>query len=117
MTGPQFGDLHKFFESQYETLDAVIDEAAERVRALDGRPLGTLAEFIKNAELKESPGVFPAAVEMIARLLSDHEAVIRKLGAGVKACEEGADKATADFLTGLMIQHQKMAWMLRSYSR
>src|SRR5882724_7011621 len=49
VTGPQFNDLHKFFEAQYEALDDVIDEVAERVRALGGRAAGTLEEFRRGA--------------------------------------------------------------------
>jgi hypothetical protein len=33
VVGPQFNDLHKFFEAQYEELDDVVDEVAERMRA------------------------------------------------------------------------------------
>jgi starvation-inducible DNA-binding protein len=32
--GMQFNDLHKFFEAQYEALDEVIDDVAERARSL-----------------------------------------------------------------------------------
>ena len=35
---------------------------------------------------------------------------------GRKQCsEEFKDDGTADFLTGLMEQHEQMAWMLRSF--
>src|SRR6266508_3155951 len=51
VVGPQFNDLHKFFEAQYEALDDVIDEVAERVRALGGRASGTLEEFRTSARL------------------------------------------------------------------
>ena len=30
VVGPQFNDLHKFFEAQYEAIDEFIDEVAER---------------------------------------------------------------------------------------
>ncbi len=32
VTGPQFNDLHKFFEAQYEELNEFVDEVAERAR-------------------------------------------------------------------------------------
>src|SRR5207248_7180197 len=70
VTGMQFNDLHKFFESQYEALDDIVDEVAERVRALGGRAAGTLEEFRKSARLGEEPGVVPAAREMLAALLA-----------------------------------------------
>src|SRR5213596_2904084 len=60
VTGPQFNDLHKFFEAQYEELNEFVDEVAERARQLGGRAYGTLAEFVKVARLTEAPGAVPA---------------------------------------------------------
>jgi len=116
VTGPQFNDLHKFFETQYEALDEVIDEVAERVRALGGRAFGTLEEFRANARLGEKAGAVPAARDMLASLLGDHEALIRALRSDVDTVtDRHRDVGTADFLTGLLEQHEKSAWMLRSF--
>ncbi|MGH7873731.1 MAG: Dps family protein, partial [Candidatus Binatia bacterium] len=40
--GPQFNDLHKFFEEQYTELNVVVDDVAERARTLGGWAFGTL---------------------------------------------------------------------------
>ena|SRR3989344_7090848 len=115
VTGPDFSELHKFFEAQYEELNGIIDEAAERARSLGGRSLGTLKEFLAHTQLAESSANCPAAAKMIANLLADHEAVIKKLREDAEACVKFGDAGTNDFLVGLMEQHEKMAWMLRSY--
>ena len=116
VTGPQFNDLHKFFETQYEALDDIVDEVAERARSLGGRAAGTLEEFRKTARLGEDPGKVPAARDMLAALLADHEALARSLRADVDTVtDKYRDTGTADFLTGLLEQHEKMAWMLRSF--
>ncbi|MBI5147215.1 MAG: DNA starvation/stationary phase protection protein [Thaumarchaeota archaeon] len=116
VTGMQFNDLHKFFESQYAALDASIDAVAERIRSLGGMSTATLAEFSKNSRLKEHPAKYPDAKVMISNLLSDHEATIRNLRKDIDACDKKHhDVGTADFLTGLMEEHEKMAWMLRAF--
>jgi starvation-inducible DNA-binding protein len=116
VTGPHFNDLHKFFEAQYGALDDAIDEVAERVRALGGRALGTLEEFRARARLGEKPGTVPAARDMLASLLGDHETLIRSLRGDVDAVtDRHHDVGTADFLTGLLEQHETAAWMLRSF--
>jgi starvation-inducible DNA-binding protein len=115
VVGPQFHDLHKFFETQYEALDEIIDEVAERARSLGGPAVGTLAEFQKLARLEEHPGKYPGAREMVENLLGDHHAVIQTLRRDLEtAAEKHGDAGTQDFLTGLMEQHEKMAWMLRA---
>ena len=115
VTGPQFNDLHKFFESQYEALNDIVDDVAERARSLGVFSFGTLNEFLKHARLKEKPGQNPSAQGMIQDLLSDHEAIVRALRVDLEACaNQYQDMGTSDFLTGLMEQHEKMAWMLRA---
>ncbi|MEM3065609.1 MAG: DNA starvation/stationary phase protection protein [Candidatus Nitrosotenuis sp.] len=113
VVGPHFNDLHKFFESQYEALDTDIDEIAERIRSLGEKTPATLAEFVRNATIKEHPG-FPSADKMVANLVSDHESIIQTLRKAISTCEQNNDAGTADFLTGLMEKHEKTAWMLRS---
>ncbi len=116
VTGPQFNDLHKFFEAQYEALDEIVDDVAERARSLGGRAFGSLAEFSQHARLKEASGQTSNAKEMIAALLNDHESLIRNLRTDLETCaEKYQDMGTNDFLTGLMEKHEKMAWLLRSF--
>lgn len=116
VTGPQFNDLHTFFESQYDALNEVVDEVAERARQLGGRAFGTLAEFAKAARLTEQPGGAPAARDMLASLLADHETVIRSLRGDIgPVADRYKDVGTSDFLTGLLEKHEKMAWMLRAF--
>ncbi len=116
VTGSDFSELHKFFEGQYEELDEIMDEVAERARSLGGRALGSLKEFLDHTQLKESTASRLTAKAMIENLLEDHEAVILSLRKDLQVCaEKYQDMGTSDFLTGLMEQHEKMAWMLRSY--
>lgn len=112
--GWPFNDLHKFFEAQYDQLNDVVDEVAERARALAVPSYGTLSEFLKSTRLKEAPGQVPSAKEMVANLLADHESIIRFLRQDAETTASHGDMGTNDFLIGLMEQHEKMAWMLRS---
>lgn len=115
VVGPAFSQLHKFFEGQYEALDELIDEVAERARALGGRASGSLAEFSKATRLKEATGDVNA-LAMVADLLADHETVVRNLRKVLPQVDDQyGDAGTNDFLTGLVEQHEKMAWMLRAH--
>ena len=113
--GIHFYEFHKFFENQYDQLDAFIDDVAERVCALDGDSVGTLADFLKNTRLKEDIIKVTDVKSMIRNLLEDHENIIRTLRSDlVKVQNNLGDSGTSDFLTGMMENHEKMAWMLRS---
>jgi starvation-inducible DNA-binding protein len=114
VAGPSFGELHKFFEQQYQALEESIDAIAERVRALGHRAAGSMARYLKETGLKESPESLNAR-EMLGALLDDHEAVCRSLRPKIDAAQEAGDGGTADFLTGLLEGHEKTAWMTRAY--
>lgn len=114
--GESFMELHKLFEGQYKQLEGYIDEIAERISKLGDKTIGTLDEFRKLTTIKEHPGQYPASMDMIKELLSDHETVIVELRKSVSECTEKLqDAGTADFLTGLMEEHETIAWTLRRY--
>ena len=116
VVGPQFRTLHTLWEEHYNALTLNIDATAERVRQLGGYPLGTAAGFVQYSSIKEHPNDLPDANQMVDRLVQDHELVIRNLREHIDQCgEQYHDEGTADFLTGLMEQHEEMAWMLRSF--
>jgi starvation-inducible DNA-binding protein len=114
--GIHFASLHLLLEKQYTDIAEAIDAVAERTRSIGGNPFGSMKEFLDTAKLKEErPGHIPPAEEMIANLVSDHEAIIRQLREDVDVtAEECHDTGTSDFLTALLEAHEKMAWMLRS---
>lgn len=115
VTGSHFNDYHKFFEGQYGEIEVFIDDVAERIRQLGGKAIGTLDELKSHARLRESPGQYPSDKEMVNSLIADHEQIIQSLRGDVdKSAEVFHDAGTSDFLTGLMENHEKMAWMLRA---
>jgi len=115
VTGPHFSDLHKFFEDQYEQLDEIMDSVAERVRMLGHYALGTVNQFAKATHLTEGQDA-DNDKKMIQALLDDHETIIREVRKDIDALNDKyKDAGTADFLTGIMESHEKMAWMLRAY--
>lgn len=117
VTGPCFASLHEQFETQYATIADSIDEIAERARALDVGAQGSWAALAKAARSSAAPGIGLSANAMVSSLLALHEALISQLRADSEICAtEHRDTGTADFLTGLMTQHEKTAWMLRAHN-
>ena len=116
VVGPDFSAMHAFFESQYDQLDEIIDDVAERVRSLGHRAPGSLAEFLELTQLRESPRTTRTSLDFIEELLADHEAIIRTQRPNIERFEaELGDAGTSDFITALVEQHEKMAWMLRAH--
>ncbi len=116
VSGESFMELHKLFENHYKQLEESIDEVAERISKLGSKTIGTMEEFGKLSAVKEHPGKYPSSKEMIKELLTDHETIIVLLRKAVDDCtEKYKDAGTTDFLTGLMEEHETIAWTLRRY--
>lgn len=114
--GPHFGEYHSFFEELYNAVDESIDEIAERVRTLGHFPIASLSEFLAVTRLLETKRHQGSAQDMFQELLNDHETIIREIRKDIAAVgDEYGDEATADFLTGLLADHEKIAWKLRAY--
>src|SRR5690606_29167812 len=116
LTGSRFYSIHVFLEEQYKKLLGMMDNLAERIRYLNGRPLGTVKEMELVASVDEDPGYFPGIDRMLSELYRDHQEVNRQIEA-LLSDEDliGNDKVTEDTLISLGQNHQKMIWMLRSH--
>ncbi len=117
VTGIDFYDKHKLFEDQYNQINEYIDDVAERIRTLGEFPPASLTAFISLAEIKEiTNSTGEKSQILIEQLLIDHEIIInyiRNIIAPIN--DEFKDVGTADFLTSLLEEHEKMAWILRSH--
>lgn len=114
--GPDFYAMHKYFEAQYEEIDESIDSIAERIRSIGHYAPATLKEFLQLTHLSEKRGSKNDSASYIKDLLADHEQIIMFIRENINPiANDHNDAGTSDFLTGLMEQHEKMSWMLRSH--
>ncbi|MGP8214436.1 MAG: Dps family protein [Bacteroidia bacterium] len=115
IAGSNFSELHKFFESQYEMIDEIIDDVAERVRSIGHYSLGSLKDFLRLSRISENKELSEEK-EALRTLLAGHETIIQALRKEIPhVTDKYLDLGTADFITGIMEHHEKMAWMLRAY--
>jgi len=114
--GPDFMDKHKFFEALYEELEESADSVAERMRSIGHYAPATLKSFLQLTHLTEQSGSKNTSKGYIKELLTDYESIIIYIRENInKTANDLGDAGTSDFLTGLMEDHEKTAWMLRSH--
>ena len=114
--GVDFYAKHKFFEDQYEALDELMDNVAERIRSIGHYAPATLNVFLQLTHLTELAREKNDSHGFINELLEDHERIIMNLRSRINLfANEYHDLGTSDFITGLMESHEKMAWMLRAH--
>lgn len=112
--GPQFFTLHEKFEELYNEAAIHIDELAERLLALDGRPVATMKEILEQSSIKEASGS-ENAEEMVQVISNDFSIVVNELKEGMSIAEESGDETTGDMLLAIHQSLEKHNWMLKSF--
>ena len=113
--GSNFMEMHKLYEGQYEQLDEIIDNVAERIRALGHYAEARLKDYTRLTNLEEQEYTTEQKTQL-QNLLADHETIIKELRRmATLFADEHKDLGSSDFVTGLMQEHEKIAWFIRSY--
>ena len=114
--GPDFHSKHLFFESQFQQLDNIIDTVAERIRTLGHYAPGSLKEYLELTHLSEQSRESNDSNGFIKELLADHESILIHLRENINRFGTVLhDLGSSDYITGLLENHEKMAWMLRAH--
>ncbi|MEN2435133.1 DNA starvation/stationary phase protection protein [Weeksellaceae bacterium A-14] len=115
--GPDFHTVHVYFEELYTELETVVDEVAERLRKIGHYAPATMKDYLDLTHLTEERGDKNDSLSYMKDLLSDHEEIIMYLRESIDKIDSEVEAAygTSDYLTTLMEQHEKTAWMLRSH--
>lgn len=113
IVGPSFYGLHKLTEAQYQDLGTAIDAIAERIRALGHLAPAAFGDYAGRSVV-DSETTISTADQMIRTLITDNEAIARRLREAVSVADEADDVFTADMLTARIGQHEQNVWMLRA---
>jgi len=115
LEGHDFHNKHEFFEEHYDAIKEFIDDVAERIRKVGIYAPGTLKEFLDHTNLTEEYNGDNVSHDYMVALLKDHDTIIQYIRENIEKVEDKyKDLGTGDFLTGLMMEHEEMAWMLRA---
>ncbi|MEW9110642.1 MAG: DNA starvation/stationary phase protection protein [Cytobacillus gottheilii] len=112
--GPNFFALHAKFEELYNEAANVVDEAAERLLAIGGKPVSTMQEYLNTSTLTEDTAPATAS-EMVANLAADYTQLKKELEDLAALAADQNDDLTNDFAVGLMATLDTQIWMFNAY--
>lgn len=115
VTGKLFGNNHAYLQELYEKEYERIDTIAERIRALGGKPVGSMREMLQMNHILErsSKETVPSGEEIWTIVLSDWNILIDGLKNVHRQLPEN-DLATRTILEDTLVEMEKEAWMVRS---
>ncbi|WP_085521863.1 Dps family protein [Tuberibacillus sp. Marseille-P3662] len=113
--GQHFFVLHKFFEELYKEMAQDIDNMAERILAVGGKPLAVMSKYLEQATLVEA-NADDEEEEVIQQLHEDYDQMVREIREeGYKLTDQANDEPTHDMLVELQGRFEQHIWMLSSY--
>jgi starvation-inducible DNA-binding protein len=114
--GSNFYSMHLFFEGQFNQLDDIMDNIAERIRFIGHYATATLKSFLHLTHFSEASRSKNVSEGFVNELLADHNTIIESLCGNIDLfANKYHDLGSNDFINGLMETHEKMAWTLKSH--
>jgi starvation-inducible DNA-binding protein len=112
--GPDFGQLHKFFQKIYEDAYSAIDPIGEYIRTEDEYAPGSFERFLQLSVITGQTKV-PRARLMLEELLADTD-IMKDLSKSLfDAATEAGREDIADFAANRQGAHGKYYWQISSY--
>ena len=112
--GKNFFELHVKFEEFYTDSQIKIDEIAERILTLQGKPLHTFTDYIAKAIVPVGKDISNdvEGVELVVNSISELLKMERNiLNISDNADDEGTNSMMSDFIA----EQEKTIWMLNSW--
>jgi starvation-inducible DNA-binding protein len=113
--GPNFIALHELFDQLHGNVEEHVDTIAERISALGGTPLGTIAAVARATSLAPYPldlSEGPAHVVALADRVADFG---RKARAAIAATAKLDDADSSDLFTAISRDVDKYLWFLEAH--
>ena len=112
--GKEFFELHLKFEEFYNDAVIKIDEIAERILTLEGEPLHTFSDYLKNSKIKAEKGV-SNGIEGVNIIVANFSTIISQEREVLKLAADANDEGTVTLMSDYISQTEKTLWMLNSY--
>jgi starvation-inducible DNA-binding protein len=112
--GKNFFELHVKFEEFYTDSQVKIDNIAERILTLQGKPMHTFTDYINNASVPVGRDISNdvAGMELVVNSLAELLIIEREiLNLSAEAGDEGTNSMMSDFIA----EQEKTIWMLNSW--
>ncbi|WP_296637247.1 Dps family protein [Polaribacter sp.] len=112
--GKNFFDLHLKFEEFYTDSQVKIDEIAERILTLQGKPLHTFIDYIANSSVPVGKDISndEQAVKLVVTSLSELLKIERVI---LSLSDELEDEGTNAMMSDFIAAQEKTIWLLNSW--
>ena len=114
--GKDFFTVHAKLEEYYNAINKSIDEVAENILMINGKPLAMLKEFLEETSFTEVPGEFITSQEIFAEVLKDFKHMLGHAENIKKSADEENQFAISALMDEEIEFFKKAIWMIGQQS-
>jgi starvation-inducible DNA-binding protein len=113
--GPQFMQLHEFFDKLHDEAEEFVDLVAERVTALGGVAEGRIAKVVKGTRLTSYPGNIAEGKDHLTALADSFARFGKSVRKAIEVAGKAGDADTADLFTEVSRETDKQLWFIEAH--
>jgi starvation-inducible DNA-binding protein len=117
MSGPHFRDYHLLLDEQGDSIYAIADPIAERVRKVGGTTLKSIGHIARLQRVLDNDAEYVTPLDMLAELREDNSRLADRMRAAHATCDKRGDVATASLLEVWIDEAERRAWFLWEATR
>ena len=115
VVGDKFFSIHEKLEEYYDAINEQIDDVAERILSIGGRPLGTLKDYLAVTTIKEAENKEISIPEAVADVEKEFETMLKLVKEVKEVADEENDYGTSALVDEYISTYEKDLWMLNAY--
>lgn len=111
--GSDFFTVHAKLEEYYNDINKAVDEVAESILMLEGKPLASLKDFAANASIKEAEAQFIKSDIILAEVERDYSLLLAEVIEIKKAADAEENFIISAMMDDYIKNFTKAVWMLK----
>lgn len=113
--GNSFFTLHNELREEFKYSFGLVDDFAERLMQVGGKPVTSLKEYLELTTLKEDQKEAKDAQSMVESVVKDYTQLVQELKKGIELADVANDPASEDFFVGIITYLEDRIWQFNSF--
>ncbi|MGF7535297.1 DNA starvation/stationary phase protection protein [Bacillus mexicanus] len=113
--GNSFFTLHNELREEFKYSFGLVDDFAERLMQVGGKPVTSLKEYLELTTLKEDQKEAKDAQSMVESVVKDYTQLVQELKKGIELADAANDPASEDFFVGIITYFEDRIWQFNSF--
>ncbi len=115
VTGYGFFAIHTKLEEYYDGINQQIDDVAERILSIGGRPLGTLKDYLEITTITEAKNEDIPGNIALTEVKKDFEAMLTLTKEIKEVADKEGDSGSSALMDEYIATYEKDIWMLNAF--